>query len=141
MRSRGKRYGYIPPNLVEEVISVKREENIRDGSYLFAVISIPIFITIFLLLVAWFLPPDKYPALKIGLMLASFIFVFQAYQYATIALGADNPTTSLIDAMGENTLVYTWVYWILFTGVILTLIYDIFMMFRKPKTGEGYDEK
>lgn len=116
-------------------------ENIRDGFALFTLVSIPLFITIFLLLMAWFLPGEKYPALKIGLAMGSFVFIYQTYQYATIVLGSSD-TNALLESIADSTLLYTWIYVITFTVIILTLIYDMFMIFsnKKHKTGEGYDE-
>ena|SRR3990167_9359131 len=111
-----------------------------DQMVMGVIILIPIFITLFLLIIAWLLPQEKYPSLKIGLILASLVFIFQAYQYAVIALTSD--TNLLIDSIGENTFIYTMVYYIIFAIILITFIYDVFMLFdsKKHKTGEYKDD-
>jgi hypothetical protein len=112
-----------------------------DQMLMAVIVLIPLFIMFFMLFVAWLLPAESYPALKIGLILTSFIFVYQTYQFAVIGLTSE--TSLLVDSIGDNTLIYTWVYGIVFAVILLTFIYDIFMMFsnKKHKTGEGYDDE
>lgn len=104
-------------------------------------VLIPVFTAFFMLLVSWILPGEKYPALKIGLILVSFVFIIQAYNFSTVALGL--VTGDLIDTIGTGTELYTWVYIIVFSIILITFIYDVFMMFsgKKYKTGEEYEDE
>lgn len=119
-----------------------KEEPALSGSLVLGIILIPLFICFFLLAFSWFLPIEKYWALKLVLPLSGMFLIFQSYQYAIMSLAKYNSTSYLINAIGDNSYIYGWVVWIIITIFLITFIYDIFMMFsgkNKDKTGEEYE--
>ena len=110
----------------------------KDSVLLGFILLIPLFFTGFLLVVSWMLPKDKYNALKYSLLLVSFFFIIQSYQYSIISIAEFYNFTALIDSIGENVFMATTVWWMLLLIFLFTLLYDVFMFFKfkKRKTGE-----
>lgn len=113
----------------------------EDNMTLGMVVFIPLFIALFLLVVSWMLDPEKYWALKLGMILLGFVFIFQAYWFNNLVISEFFTSTNITNAIGDA----TWIYGMSFVGIffifLITFIYDIFMLFhnKKHKTGE-YDE-
>lgn len=105
------------------------------------IIFIPLFIAGFLLLVSYMLDPERYWALKLGLILLGFIFIFQSFKFAAEITTEFFGSTNLVNSIGDATYIYGLVFVIIFSIVLITFIYQIFMMFseRRHKTGD-YDE-
>lgn len=111
---------------------------VEDNMLLGMIIFIPLFIAAFLVVVSWMLPPERYAALKLALPIVGLFFVYQAYQYGTIAIAEFYNFSSLIDAIGENSFIYGMVIWVIIAILLITIVYDVFMLFKnkKHKTGE-----
>lgn len=110
------------------------DENMALGILVF----IPLFIAGFLLVVSWMLDPEKYWALKFGLIFLGFIFIFQAYNFNNLVISEFFTSTNITNAIGDA----TWIYGMTFVAILMifliTFIYDVFMLFsqKKYKTGE-----
>lgn len=116
----------------------------EDGNMLLGmIVFIPLFIAIILFGIAWFLPPEKYWALKLTLPVLALFFVFQAYQYGVIAIAEFYDSSALINAIGDNTFIFGMVIFVIIAIIIIQIVYDVFMMFRdkKHKTGGGYNDE
>ncbi len=103
-----------------------------------AIILIPLFIAAFLLIVSWILPKEKFSALKIGLILLGFVFIFQSYQYGAMSAAKFYNYTEMVDAIGDNTFIYGMVFWFILIVFIFSFLWDVFMLFdeKRHKTGE-----
>lgn len=110
----------------------------NDNMLLGMIVFIPLFIAAFLLVLSWLLPPEKYWALKISLPFIGLFFVYQAYQYGAMMLSEFYGSNAIIDAIGENSFIYGMVIWVLVAILIITIIYDVFMLFsqKKKRTGD-----
>ncbi len=111
---------------------------VDDNMALGMLIFIPLFIAGFLLVVSWMLDPEKYWAMKLGLILAGFVFVFQAYHFNNLVISEFFGSTNITNAIGDATWIYGMFFVSLFFIFLITFIYDIFMLFsnRKHKTGD-----
>jgi len=114
---------------------------VDDNMALGMLVFIPLFIALFLLIVSWMLDPEKYWALKLGMILLGFVFIFQAYNFNNLVIDEFFASDNITNAIGDA----TWIYGMSFVGIffifLITFIYDIFMLFssKKHKTGE-YNE-
>ena len=103
---------------------------------------IPLFISALLFWMSVVLPSEEWWAMKIGLMLVSFIFIFQSYQYSVIIItDFYGGSTSLIDSIGQNTQIFTYVYVTIVSVFLIWFIKEIFMMFSKKKEAGKYEEE
>ncbi len=111
---------------------------VEDNMIFGMLVVIPLFIALFLLIVSWMLNPEKYWALKLGLILLGFVFIFQAYHYSTVVIIEFFNSPNLINTIGDSTWIYGMSFVALFFIFLITFIYDIFMMFsnKRHKTGE-----
>ncbi len=114
---------------------------VEDNMIFGMLIAIPLFIALFLLVISWMLDPEKYWAMKFGMVMLGFIFIFQSYQYSHIVINEFFTSTNLTNAIGDSTRILGYVFGFIMLVFGITFIYDIFMMFdkKKHKTGE-YDD-
>lgn len=106
---------------------------VEDNMLLGMIVFIPLFIAAFLLVISFFLPAEKFWALKIALPILGLVFIFQSYQYGVIAIGELYAFPNLINAIGDNTRIFGIVIWTLTSVVMISFIYDLFMLFSKKK--------
>lgn len=113
------------------------DENMSLGMVVF----IPLFIAGFLLVVSWMLDSQKYWALKLGMILLGFIFIFQAYWMNNLVISEFFTSSNITNAIGDATWIYGLTFVTIFAVFLITFVYDIFMLFssKKHKTGE-YNE-
>lgn len=109
-----------------------------DNMALGIIILIPIFIIGLLLAISFFLDSEKYWALKLGLMMLSFVFVFQTYQLSTIIISEYIGGSVLINTIADHTFIFALVFGAIISIFMIHFIKDIFDMFgsKKHKTGE-----
>ena len=114
---------------------------IGDDNMLGFIIIIPMLIAIFLLVASRFLSERLWP-LKMFLLLAGFVFVFESYRFSTILFAEFYGTSNLIDAIGDSTF-YIGMIWVIIISVfLLTFLYDLFQYMaqrKKKKTGDYND--
>lgn len=105
-----------------------------------AIVLIPLFITIFLIVLAIMIPKE-YWALKVALPIMGAFFIFTAYQYGAMAIAKFYNFTELIDAIGESSYIFGWILWVLIAIILIGVVYYIFMLFdkKKHKTGDYND--
>ena len=113
------------------------DENMSLGMVVF----IPLFIAGFLLVVSWMLDSKKYWALKFGMIMIGFIFIFQAYWFNNLVISEFFTSNNITNAIGDATWIYGMTFVAIFMVFLITFIYDVFMLFsnKKHKTGE-YNE-
>lgn len=126
--------GFVRGGFEVTATGIETEEG---GVALGIIILIPIFITLLLFLFAYMIPVEKYWALKLTLPLFGLFFIFQAYQYGVIIISETVESPTLINAIADNAFIYGMVIWILIAVLLITFIYDIFMMFDKKKHKTG----
>jgi len=120
-----------------EVTTTGEDHEINNLALAFLIV-IPLFISIFFLIVSWMLDPLKYWALKLGLILLGFTFIFQAYHFGNLVISEFFPSENITNAIGDATWIFGMSFVTLFFIFLITFIYDIFMLFdnKKHKTGE-----
>ncbi len=111
---------------------------VEDNMALGMLVFIPLFIAMFLLIVSWMLDSEKYWALKLGMILLGFVFIFQAYWFNNLIISEFFASSNITNAIGDATWIYGMTFVSIFFIFLITFIYDIFMLFsdKKHKTGE-----
>ena len=115
---------------------------VEDNMAFSMIIIIPLFIAIFLLIVSWMLEAEKYWALKLGLIMLGFVFIFQAYQMSSLVISEFFVSDNITNAIADSTWIYGMSFVIIISVFLITFIYDIFMIFdsKKHKTGDYENE-